>query len=893
MKLISCYIAHFGKIHDFSYDFNQGFNLIYKENGWGKTTFSVFIKAMFYGLEYSPKTKKKLLDRNHYLPWDGSQAGGNIVFSVKNKTYRIERSFGKTDKEDTFALFDQVTGLASTDYSEAIGEELFKVDRDSFEKSVYVPQLSLETAMTDSLNAKMGNLTSAKDDISNFDSALKAVYEAKSAYTRSSKVNPGKLFAIRQELSKCREDIEKLPVIEEGCQAQSQLLQEKHQRLENLTKEKNDLVEQIQLQSTREQELGAYRTYKANLTAEEEKCEKLQGFFAAGMLDDDELPMLEQIDRDLAVHEKSLAALEEAAGTNVTGFFKPFEEKVPTETQFIEWNNMATNLSELKAKAEHAKLSEESAKLLSELRFFFDKLLPTDEQLSYMERATTQVTATTALVEKAKENLALFKAEQDAREKYKKSGSRVGVKVATQLGIIIAVILAVFGIVFSGYMEDALGRYVEIVALVLLVVDIVFVTIVRKKYKKNAADEQSNYESQLLELQTQLADYEKQLADIKAECDEFFSNFLLTRADTMQENVYEIRRKKDQYNHLVEEEESRRLLNEETLDDLADIQLKLYTQIQPYASAYGINLYEMGGEFTFLAQLKKDADKFTRHQNSLKEMEDHKKAIGELSEAISKVLDRYPVDKSLSRTEQIHEISLKVSEYTSLMGRIAELKQSILDFESKHQLGQEMVSVDDLQSKQAAYDEQIVELNKQIIQDEENMNHNLEEIDRLGDVAEQIERLQIQEKEYREKAQTLDLTADFLQKAKESFLSRYMNPLQKGLHKYLGMIEASGDTKSGYKVEDFRLDMDLNIKLSSGGISRGAEYLSQGYQDIVAMCSRLALVDVLYSDEKPILILDDPFTNLDQGKIDQAMAIVKENAKERQTIYFTCHESRS
>ncbi len=94
-------------------------------------------------------------------------------------------------------------------------------------------------------------------------------------------------------------------------------------------------------------------------------------------------------------------------------------------------------------------------------------------------------------------------------------------------------------------------------------------------------------------------------------------------------------------------------------------------------------------------------------------------------------------------------------------------------------------------------------------------------------------------------------------------------------------------------MEDFRLDMDLNIKLSSGGISRGAEYLSQGYQDIVAMCSRLALVDVLYSDEKPILILDDPFTNLDQGKIDQAMAIVKENAKERQTIYFTCHESRS
>ena len=68
MRLISCYIAHFGKIKEFSYEFNEGYNSILQDNGWGKTTFSVFIKAMFYGLEYSPNTKKKLLERNHYLP---------------------------------------------------------------------------------------------------------------------------------------------------------------------------------------------------------------------------------------------------------------------------------------------------------------------------------------------------------------------------------------------------------------------------------------------------------------------------------------------------------------------------------------------------------------------------------------------------------------------------------------------------------------------------------------------------------------------------------------------------------------------------------------------------------------------------------------------------------
>ena len=214
MKLVSCYIAHFGKITEFKYDFDEGFNPILQENGWGKTTFSVFIKAMFYGLEYSPNTKKKLLERNHYLPWDGSLCGGNIVFTAKDRRYRIERTFGKTDKDDTFALYDDVTGLLSNDYTEDIGEELFRVDRDSFEKSVYIPQLSLGTGMTDSLNAKMGNLTAARDDISNFDVALKSVKDARVEYTRNSKINPGKLYGVKSEINKCKEEYERLPAIE-------------------------------------------------------------------------------------------------------------------------------------------------------------------------------------------------------------------------------------------------------------------------------------------------------------------------------------------------------------------------------------------------------------------------------------------------------------------------------------------------------------------------------------------------------------------------------------------------------------------------------------------------------------------------------------------------------
>lgn len=145
MKLKRCYIANFGTLHDFSYEFEEGLNTVCQENGWGKTTFGVFIKSMFYGLEYS---RKKLADneRKKYAPWQGGNFGGNVEFSVGEKEYKLERYFGKKDKEDTFCLYDKKTGLVSTDYSENIGEELFFIDAESYARSTYIPQNSITVA---------------------------------------------------------------------------------------------------------------------------------------------------------------------------------------------------------------------------------------------------------------------------------------------------------------------------------------------------------------------------------------------------------------------------------------------------------------------------------------------------------------------------------------------------------------------------------------------------------------------------------------------------------------------------------------------------------------------------------------------------------------------------
>lgn len=54
----------------------------------------------------------------------------------------------------------------------------------------------------------------------------------------------------------------------------------------------------------------------------------------------------------------------------------------------------------------------------------------------------------------------------------------------------------------------------------------------------------------------------------------------------------------------------------------------------------------------------------------------------------------------------------------------------------------------------------------------------------------------------------------------------------------------------------------------------------------------MALVDALFKDIKPPIILDDSFVNLDDNKVEKALNLLKDISKEKQFLYFACHNSR-
>lgn len=129
---------------------------------------------------------------------------------------------------------------------------------------------------------------------------------------------------------------------------------------------------------------------------------------------------------------------------------------------------------------------------------------------------------------------------------------------------------------------------------------------------------------------------------------------------------------------------------------------------------------------------------------------------------------------------------------------------------------------------------------------------------------------------------TLELTARYLASAKETFTSKYMGPLMTSFEKYYCLV-------TGTHATDYRMDANINISVEQMGGIHDADLMSAGYRDLIGLCMRFAMVDAMYKDEKPTLILDDPFVNFDSKKREGAAKLLAALSKEYQVIYFTCN----
>lgn len=127
----------------------------------------------------------------------------------------------------------------------------------------------------------------------------------------------------------------------------------------------------------------------------------------------------------------------------------------------------------------------------------------------------------------------------------------------------------------------------------------------------------------------------------------------------------------------------------------------------------------------------------------------------------------------------------------------------------------------------------------------------------------------------------LEKTEEYLLSSSNKLSKRYVEPVQQTFDKYY---------KNFFTNDDLIIDSNLNLLMKDNLFNE--EYLSVGVKDLVQISKRFALIDLLFNKEKPFIVLDDPFVNLDDKNLDVAINIVKEMAKKYQILFLTCHSSR-
>ncbi len=250
MRLIECYVKAFGGLKELHIEFGEGLNCFIGDNGVGKSTLAAFIKAMLYGLGESRKSSLEENDRKHYIPWDGRAAGGSLTFAVGRKEYRVERSFGKRPSEDSFALYDARLGKRCEDMGECIGEELFGMSAEVFERTAFFSERNLVPEADSSAIAATSDGESGAVAAELSAGALKGALDVLDAQRKTyvKKGGGGAVQDAKNEIYRIDAELERLGRV-------SARAKESEARIGELTKKRGELSERSLSLSVRQDKL--------------------------------------------------------------------------------------------------------------------------------------------------------------------------------------------------------------------------------------------------------------------------------------------------------------------------------------------------------------------------------------------------------------------------------------------------------------------------------------------------------------------------------------------------------------------------------------------------------------------------------------------------------------
>ncbi len=877
MRLLSCHIENFGKISNFSFDFTQGINAVCEENGWGKSTFAAFLRAMFYGLAGDRKRSLEN-ERTRFKPWQGGAFGGKLVFEADGKEYQITRIFGNKEADDVFELRDARTNLPSTDYSANIGEELFRINRESFVRTLFIGQNDVATNSTDDVNAKIGNLTDDTNDINNFDSAMTKLA------AHMSRLNPkratGSISKRRDEIAQCERIARDGMGIEESIRAHQANLDEVEEAYRTKEAEIGRLVQKIEKAAKQEGALARkeeWERLKATVFAAKQKAGEKKTVFPGAVPSEAALNEAQEVVSEIGKIQARMSSYqmshEETAEYSVLKTV--FGDGVPTE-------------EELKEKQAEAEKYEDLCRI-------FEAMQPTEEeknQYKELERAfLTDTGSVNEMIETWQQreiklsSMASDEAYLQALETAKNTAnSNGGINLGALILLVFGIVILVAGAAVT-LIQITIGTIAAAVGLALAIVGVVGM----KKKKTNGAVTEADVSTEAL--RKTIEDNHSFVVNAEALVAVYLRNH---NRDYQPEYVagalQEISAESIMYANLAD-----KMARAGDAERIRTLQAKKKA-LQDFIERFPMPDGHTGDQIENLEQslfaLREMRTRFIDLQEQWQKYEKAKRELQEKTVEVDSFLSKYGYQRERDLSVQLNGISECLEEYEDALMLLKTAQEQLKAFEEKYDVSvfakeqwEEMESLEELNEQLRAAKESSTDYREKKSELQRTLSGLKEAFDRWEENRENLEELKRMQSMEEAQYKYVEKAAQFMNQAKESMTSRYTAPLMESFLKYYRTIT---------EEDRNRFYMDANVKLTveEQGLQREIETLSCGYRDLINICLRIALIDAMYQEETPIIILDDPFTNLDDAKMKLAGRLLEEISLKYQVLYFTCSEAR-
>lgn len=940
MRLVKCHIDNFGKLCDYTIEFTENPQVFLEPNGWGKSTLASFIKVMFYGFS-NERNRGDILSRERvrFKPWQGGTYGGELWFEAGGKTYLLNRTFGSKEAEDTFALYDAQTNLPSNAFGEGanIGENLFQIDQDSFLNTVFIAQNYIQTEMTDGIHAKIGNLSECMGDMKDFENVCQRLKSLTNKLTP--KRRPGELKLLKEEISDRKNELRRMDGIAAAVVDIETKIKTAETQKAALILQKQELSEQWEQLGIRN-EIRARKEHYDSISqklkeAERRRSSRLDRFGG-------ELPSMAQVE-EMSEKNKELLKTESQYRENLLEageekrflqLQRRFEKGEPSDKERQQLREGLQRLQSLREQAAGARLSEEEQRELEDLQDRMEKLASVESQpgglvdaalfkadeFQKLQESLGKEKSVLAAMEQRKqwEEQQQFKLLQQQKQEMEDRQQRAALKrkklqAGMGLSLTTGVLLLFYSFLSDSFRWLCTGLGVLCLGAAVICLFMIFYT---KKEASTASvqEEPMDFSGSKLQnrelsektreteaLQKQIEHRKKELLDFVLLYTDYArlygTDFVLSgvrnclyqlKAD--QKRWQAIKKKQEAYRQLNLAEQMQEQLNciKESLGRYYDLEIAQEQELQQYFDLMEKELleYKVLKEHYLRAEERKDkGDKLRAEltvflrQYCQSETEDFSVGIQTiLQELTAEEREKKEYDALLGAKEEF-ENSFDISLFDTLEGQERQLPaQEAAAQDSQDQRERLRESLSTTEQRLQTVTDTIHSYVRQLDEKQEELDLCEQEKEKLQELEEAY---LVKEKLY----ENLMLTEQYLETARESLSAKFVEPMQNTFRKYYELL-------SGEPSEDFRMDANIQVTRRDMGQQRDVRAFSRGNQDLISLVLRVSLVSAMYQQEKPFLVLDDSFINLDGPRLQTAQSFMKALAEEYQILYFTCHESR-